>query len=511
MINVVNPEYTTAIETGVGGKFYGIGVENDNVSKVLLTKRCFDYFVQFFPLNTISTKQIPDDMIKRAENIAKKYNAKIFKPWDDTITRPTHPKFSPIHLFCTSTFLICNSIDAAAEMIKTRQVQCQIVTTDGDVFDPSGEAQGGYRGERDSIPKKWYLYQQLVQERRQEQENNDAGNRLALHEKLKTVEAQLTDLKIKKENIVRKLERLDRVRDKIQGFKAKLTFDSSSKFAAQLPVLEERERLEREELDRLKKELESAENMLSQIKKGSDVKLMMQNNLKKLAEEEEKLVKEKDIAQQKLAENESIVTIEQKEIEETIKKIKEYEANIEQITAHIEERTKYLESEQLKVEEKQRELEEKKQKQKEKEERDEEFNQQKNDLVNKEKAATEQIEQLNKQISGLKQDIINAKDRLRDEPELIDRPFQQEEELDKIEIKKFERDLTGIRERFYQLEKQINKDVESQRNRMEEQMQDLANKETILKQDKDQIYNNLEMLDEKSQESVLQCFEFVNK
>jgi chromosome segregation ATPase len=506
----VTPKYLAAIEAGCGGKLYGIGVENDNISKALLTKRCFDYFAQFFPVNTLHYKQIPDEIIQRAESIARRFRANIILPWNETVSSPVNPKFNKIHMFCVSNFLICDSLDAAAEIAKSRQVPCPIVTLDGEVFESSGEAAGGFRGEPESIPKKWFFYKDQLEAHR-EKDRGDGAHRGQLQEALRAVESERSDLLHRKEDCARALQRLERVRDKIQQYKGKAVADSSTKFATQLPILEEREKQEKEDLLRLKADIESAEYMLGQIQKGSDVKVMFLNNIKKLSEEEDKLNKEKDLAQKKLAENETIIAVEQKEIEEMGSKIKELDRRIDQLSLFIEERALYLQAEQAKVEEKKREFEDLQQKHRERAERDDGLKKQISEFETQRVAANEQIEGLNKQIATLRQDVNNAKDQLKDDPSLITAPFRRDEQLEKIKVKDFERDLNTIQDKYYQLDKQINKDVESQRNRMEVQMQELASKEQILKNDKDQIYNNLEQLDEKSQQSVMQCFEFVNK
>lgn len=508
LINVT-PEYLAAIEAGCGGKLMGIAVENDTVSKMLLTKKCFEYFVQLLPLNSLVHRPIPDEVIRKADNIARRHNAKVILPWDKQVSSPVDPRFSIVHRYCTNNFLICTSIDAAAEMVKSRQIPVTIVTLDGDSFDPNGEASGGFRGERESIPKKWHTYQQLLEERKKDQ--NEGVGRQQLLEDQRRLEAERDRLIAQRDDLARKVERLDRVREKITHLRSRMTLDSASKYAVRLPLQEDRLKQEKEELERLKKEIESSEAMLQQVKRGSDIQGLVRDSLAKIKEEETRLAKEKEIAQKRMAETDATIELECKEIEEIKRKIVELEKSIDQLSVLIEERTKYLNAEQQKIELKQREYEDVQTKKKERQEKDEGIKQQVKDIEEKKTAAENQIESLTKQITTLKQEVSTAKDSLRDDPSLIDAPFQRDEQLERLDVKKFERELNGLRERFYQLDKQINKDVESERNRLEEQMQDLANKENILKQDKDQIYTNLDHLDEKSQQSVMQCFEFVNK
>ena len=492
----------------------GIAIENDNVSKLLLNRKCFNYFVQFYPLNTMTYKPIPEEVIRRAEQIAAKFKAKIYLPWDPSVSQPINPRFKIIHQFCTSNFLICNNMEAAAEIIKSR-VPVMIVTTEGDSFDPSGEGFGGFRGDKVSIPYKWFKYQELVEEKKKEESNlgqdGQHQTKAQMMEELKKLQEEKTWLEQEKDAFARKAERLERVREQIQNFKGKLVFDSSSKYASQLPIFEEREKQEREDIERLKKEIENNDNMLKEIRKGSDVKAMFLINLKKLSEEEEKIAKEKEKAQKQLAESTTTIDNEKKEIEETKTRIKDTEKGIDLLTNVLEERSKYLASQQAKIEEMEREYEDLQQKVKEKQEKDEEAKQKAKEFGEKVSSASDQIDRLNEQIKKLKEDMNQARENFKDDPSLEHAPFQTDEQLEKIEVKKFDKEFKEIKERFYNLDKQINKEAESMGNRLEEQMQDLANKENILKQDKEQIYTNLEHLDEKSQQSVLQCFEFVNK
>ena len=75
-----------------------IVVENSNVSKVLLQKRCFNYFVNFIPNEEITSKQIPIEILKEAKNIAHQlggfaipgYDAVDFDP---EITKSIHFAF----------------------------------------------------------------------------------------------------------------------------------------------------------------------------------------------------------------------------------------------------------------------------------------------------------------------------------------------------------------------------------------------------------------------------------
>jgi structural maintenance of chromosome 2 len=505
----IKQNYLAAVEAGCGGKLYGIGVENDDVSKQLLTRKCFDYFVQFFPLNTLNYRQIPEEVIQTAKAIANKHNkAEILLPWSPEVSSPSNPHFKAIHLFCTSTFLICTNNDAAAEIAKSRKVPVPIVTLDGDLFDPSGEASGGFRGDRDSIPRKWFLYQQMLEER---EKTGAETARLPLLTKLENLENERSTLLSKRDDYRKQQSRLEVVTASIRSLQSRLTHDAASKFAAQLPILSEQEDRERKELEAAKEELQAALELLEKVRKGKDVKQALVEGKKRVELEKVEVVKQVEEARRQLAEACSVLQAEQKEIEEIQKAIKELEKSVEQLGIFIEERSRYLEAEEFKIEEQKKAFEEKLQRQKERQEEDEGRKQLQKELQINIDNTNQEIENLNRQITTLKGDLSGARLVLRDDPSILDTPFQRDDQLERVDPIKIEKELTSIKQQIYDLDKQINKDVESQKNRLEEQMLDLANKENILKQDKDQIYTNLEHLDEKSQQSVVTCFEFVNQ
>lgn len=83
--------------------------------------------------------------------------------------------------------------------------------------------------------------------------------------------------------------------------------------------------------------------------------------------------------------------------------------------------------------------------------------------------------------------------------------------MDGTDTKSLKTHIGEMKDRYFELERQVNKDAESERNHIEEQMKDLVGKEKTLNENKDQIFTNIDKLDEKSEQSVRECFEFVNK
>lgn len=483
-------------------------VENDNISKILLNKACFTYFVQFYPLNKLRYRRISDEALRVAERIAAHHKSRIFRPWDEQISRPINQIFDSVHKFCVGSFLICDNMDAAAEISGHREVQATVVTLSGEVFEPTGEVAGGYRGDSISPAKKWYIYQSIMSERKKKGEND--SERIDIEEKLQKYNNQREDLQQQKAKMGMIAEKLDRVRGRLQDLKGKLTLDSNSKYSNQVPIYEKKLMEDRKEYSRIETEIKSVEEMLKQIDKGKDVKTMFKDKIRELEEEEKKLKREYTQLNSSYAEYEALISTEQTEIEKIKKHIKEEESKIESLSIIVEERSKYYSAEITNLEVKQKELEDLKIKVNEVEERDEALRQQNEELNEKIKGADDEINSISTQIKNLTGDIADANSKLAKNPELRDLPFVEDRELENVDIKRKEIEQKGIANKLYDLQRQVNKEAESIRGRLEEQMQELIKKEKILKEDKDQIYMNLDQLDEKSQESVLECFKFVN-
>jgi structural maintenance of chromosome 2 len=454
--------------------------------------------------------RIPDHAIAAAERIAAKYNAKIYRPWDEHISRPVDRNLESVHRYCLGTFLICDNMDAAAEISVSRDVQTVVITIAGESFEPSGEMSGGFRGEQSSPFRKWHSYQRLVAETRKRNENDDDKN--DLEEKLNKRKAERDGLLQKREYLGRLAEKLDKVRGRLQDIKGRLTLDASSKYQTQLPIYLNKLKQDQEEYDRLQNQIKSTESMLKQIQTGgTDVKSMFKDKILQIQEEEKKLKRDYGQASSTYAENEALISTEHNEIEKIKETIKDEEKKIDRLSLLLEERSNFFSAETFKLESKQRELEDYQVKLKEANEREITRKQQHEDLNEKIKKTEEDISQVNSQIKNLTGDIADANSKLAKNPDLKNMPFVEDKELEAVDIRKKESEHKSIATKFYDLQKQVNKEAESIRSRLEEQMQDLIKKEKILKEDKALIYMNLDQLDEKSQKSVMECFEFVNK
>lgn len=71
--------------------------------------------------------------------------------------------------------------------------------------------------------------------------------------------------------------------------------------------------------------------------------------------------------------------------------------------------------------------------------------------------------------------------------------------------------LGEMKGKYYEMERVINREAESVRNHLEDQMKDLIARDEMLKENKEQIYTNMNHLDDRSKGTVLECFKFVNE
>lgn len=503
-------EYILPIEAGVGGRYAGVIVENDNISKQLLNKKSFSHFVTFYPLNKLRHRTINENQLRKAEEIAKKYDAKIVKPWDPSVSKPKNEKFRPVHMFCLGGFLICDNMDAASEISTHKDCRIQVVTTAGDVFDPTGEVSGGFRSEMNTPSRKWYTYQGLLRKREQDSSVREK-NQAEIEEDLIKAKAERDSLLQEREKYARMADKLNRVREKIQTFRGQLTLGSSEKYAAQLPFFLKKKEQDKEECDRLEREIKSTKEMLNSLKTGKDAKSMFREKLDHIETEESNLKQEYESANRVYAEREAQIGMDLSEIDKIKTRITTFEKDISRLTDHLEERSKFYSSEETALEQMQAKLEQLKTKQYELQEKDEAIKKQLKDNEEKLRQSEEEIKKLSEKVLTFKSDIEKAKSVLVGKEHLLRQPMELNSELESMNLAKMEAELKDVKNKVFELSKQVNKDADSTRTRLEEQMQDLIKKEDILKENKEQIYTNLEHLDEKSQQSVLQCFEFVNK
>lgn len=506
----IKSEFMVAIECGVGSKFAGVVVENDNISKLLLNRKSFSQFVNFLPLNKLKHRVISDHQIRAAEDIARRHNAQIFKPWDITISSPKHPRFTPVHMFCFGGFLICNNMDAASEISTHKDCRVQVVTVAGDVFDPTGEIAGGFRSEMNTPSRRWFLYQELKRQRDKAMSAKEKSH-AELEDELQSLKLEKDKLLQARDQFAKKGENLDKIRRKIQSYRGQLTLDGSTKHATQLPIYQRKRELDAEECLRLENEIKSTQEMLNSLKKGKDVKSMFREKLNHLESEEMALKTEYEKAIRIHADKEAQIEMDQIEVEKIKARINSVENDVNRINTNIEERLRQIRSEEFELERMLGKLEDLNIKQTEIAERDEAFKKQKKDVEEKMTSAKDNIAQFKNQVKDLSTEIEKSRETLAGKDHLLSQPFRENQQLDSENLQKLETEIKEINTKVFELSKQINKDAESTTTRLQEQMQDLMGKQNILNEDKEQIYTNLDNLDDKSQQSVLECFEFVNK
>lgn len=62
-------KYGVALESVVGGRLWNVIVDNERVSKDLITNNCINYNVTYIPLNKIRGEELRDDTVRKIKEL----------------------------------------------------------------------------------------------------------------------------------------------------------------------------------------------------------------------------------------------------------------------------------------------------------------------------------------------------------------------------------------------------------------------------------------------------------
>ncbi|KAF6752689.1 nuclear condensin complex protein [Ephemerocybe angulata] len=132
-----NFDKAPALEIVAGGRLYNVVVQNEKVGSDLLKNGNLRKRVTLIPLNKISPRTISADKLRTAENIAPGHvrTALSLVSYEPDVSRAIE--------FVFGDTLICDSADIANKVTFHPKVMTKSVTTEGDVYDPSGLMTGG--------------------------------------------------------------------------------------------------------------------------------------------------------------------------------------------------------------------------------------------------------------------------------------------------------------------------------------------------------------------------------
>lgn len=345
----VQENFIRAIDVGSGGKLMNIVVENDEVSKVLLKKECFDTMAIFIPLNRILTKSIPREYIDAATQVASRYGAKIWLPTSKEVARCMDEKFQKVFEYCMMGYLICDNLNAAAEISNHPQYPLKVVTLEGDSCDPAGIMSGGFTTQRQNLFTKFQTFKELRRNFETERLAMSKENINDLKEKQNLLTEELRVLKAKKQELIQKAERRDKLNDKLRDLTTQIMRDNVEDIEKKIEFLRSRLAQTRQECTNIEAEMNSNRDLIQRIKRGGDVSAMLKVKLAELEKEEKDLKQSRQLALQQSSEANANISKEKSEIGSLDVRLSDENAMIVNLRTAIDERERFASNKEAEI------------------------------------------------------------------------------------------------------------------------------------------------------------------
>ncbi len=145
LFNLENEIYSTALEMAAGKKLFNIVVDNENTSRILLQRRCFDTKVFMIPLNKIQSKPITEFQFKL---IQENFGNEAKKAID--LVKYDKKYEAAIHFLFGNT-LVCSTSEICKKIAYNRKFGQRCVNMEGDIFEPMGTMSGGSMLNKENI------------------------------------------------------------------------------------------------------------------------------------------------------------------------------------------------------------------------------------------------------------------------------------------------------------------------------------------------------------------------
>ncbi|XP_053388241.1 structural maintenance of chromosomes protein 2-like [Mercenaria mercenaria] len=511
LIKVKDVKTATALEVAAGGKLYNVVVDTEQTGKQLLQKGELRRRYTIIPLNKISARSIPNDVVKRAEGLVGKDNvhtALSLIGFDRNLQAAMEFVFG-------STF-VCTDMNNAKKVTFDDRVQKRSVTLGGDSFDPAGTLTGGARAQTSSILEKLQEFTEVEKQLRDKQD------------KLARVEQELHGIRGVAQRYTKLKQEYDLKQQEVEHLKEKLEQGSHHQ--------------QLEEINTLK------ENIVEYEETAKRTEEIKKKNSTKVKDLENKIKNAKQLREKELKDAEQAVTKAKKKTEESSKIMKQKSQEVDSIKLEVEELKKEITSydEQLKTVE-----ETIKQYQAQLEELDEKAAEAKDvvkaaqEEVNKQKAllkacdkdigakvaeqktlqkehhtAEIKIKELDNKIVKFQKDskdaakmvenMLQTYDWIVDEKKYFNQP-NTAYDFKVNDPKESERRIQKLTETKEKLAKSVNMRAMNMLGKAEEQYQDLMKKRKIVLNDKAKISAVIAELDQKKNEALKKAWEQVNK
>jgi len=142
---LVDPKFSIALEVAGGGKLWNIIVDNEETASLIFKNGNLNRTVTFLPLTKMKPHLLSESQINEALSIApgEVNPALSLIKYDEQYAKAVEYVFGNV--------FICNSLKIAETITFDPNIKAPTVTTDGDIFDPSGTATGGSRPQSDNV------------------------------------------------------------------------------------------------------------------------------------------------------------------------------------------------------------------------------------------------------------------------------------------------------------------------------------------------------------------------
>jgi structural maintenance of chromosome 2 len=233
----IKPEYEKyipALETLLGGKLFNVVVDSETTSKKLLASDKLKKRITFLPLDKIQGKRIDDAQNREAIRIGKERRGECLAAIDSV----NYPEeiVRAIEFVLGNTF-VCDKSEIGKQMTFNENLPTHLrvktMTVDGDVFDPRGSLSGGSDGGRSTNGQTALLKNIFSLQRN--------------HCDVQEIEKQTGILNGECQRMITARKEYDTLSKELQGLNGKLAMlDSKLKGTAQSRAVEEIESLEGE-------------------------------------------------------------------------------------------------------------------------------------------------------------------------------------------------------------------------------------------------------------------------
>lgn len=441
------------------------------------------------------------------KKVGQNYGSNIWTLDSNEVCLQVEDRYRDVLHYLAEGFLICENEAAARAISEECRPPYKCVTLDGDVYDPEGYISGGYiNPKKESIFQKYAKYLDLKSEFAPKE-----GERTQELEVLKPLLQQKEELLKKKSEANQKVERLNRLKQRLRELKASFLVSSVEDIKKQIELLAKQIEEDHNNKKKILTDIDENRKLVESLRKGGDVAKLMQKRIADIDQELARLEKEEKRYLKELCDARASEEKEAAQMEQLEKRISDDTKDVDVRQVTLAERKKYLESEEDEAAALEADIKNLKDRLREIEEKDDQLKNERGHIFDKVKKVEDDIEKNAAALKQLREEAYKARSVVGAAAEQEADAFQVVEEYEREDLKKLNKELAVDKEKYFELERMVNRDAERMQSHLEEQMKEVIKREQILKENKLQIETNLGKLDEKSTRSVLDCFENVNK